>query len=176
MRGRRLSQSKKLTHSAVATVKHAPIHSRKYAKFLVGALVLVVLAGAIVLLRDTDPNKATEPKGTDLTVLIDQASPVLTAENTSDLESLVIKIVENKEYETNQDALYVVVSYYIKTSNASKAREFLDKLMLIYDGSKGFSKKLGTTKTVLQLEADVIFLEKQASQFKDGLSAGVGAE
>ncbi len=181
MRGRRLTQSKKLSHLAIATDAHssARIVWRSRAAQRAAVLIIVLLAiavGVFLFNRGSDTPNNPEQKGSDVATLVDQASGALVAENTTELETLVGKIAETKDYDTNQDALYILVTYYIKTSNATKAREYLDKLMLMYDGSKGFSKKLGSTKTILQLEADVIFLEKQASQFEDGLSAGVGAE
>lgn len=181
MRGRRLTQSKKLSHLAVATGAHSPTRVVRYSRVVPrGAVLAIVLlaitTGVFLFIRGSDIPNNPEQKGSDVGVLLDRASGALAAENTTELEALVAQITDAKDYGINQDALYVVVMYYIKTSNATKAREYLDKLMLTYDGSKGFSKKLGATKTILQLEADVVFLEKQASQFKDSLSAGVGEE
>lgn len=181
MRGRRLTQSKKLSKLAVATDVHAATNSVRmngYKKPIVVIVlcILVVASGIFILQQSNRQIKVTEETTADVSVLVGQAKDKLSSSSNEEIESFVNEIVTTKGYDTNQDALYVVVAYYIKASNAPKAREYLDKLMLIYDGSKGFSKELGPTKTILQLEADVVFLEKQTSQFKDGLSAGVGQE
>lgn len=181
MRGRRLTQSKKLSKLAVATDVHATntrVRTNGYKKPIVVAVlcVLVIASSVFLLQRSNRQTKVTEETTADVSVLVGKAKDKLSSDSNEEMESFVNEIVATKGHEANQDALYVVVAYYIKTSNAPKAREYLDKLMLIYDGSKGFSKELGVTKTILQLEADVVFLEKQAGQFKDGLSAGVGQE
>jgi hypothetical protein len=181
MRGRRLTQSKKLSKLAVATDAHVATNSVRpsgYRKYIVIAVLCVfVVASSVLLLQRSDRQaKVAEETTTDVTVLVGKAKDKLSSNSNEEIESFVNEITATKGHDSNQDALYIVVTYYIKASNATKAREYLDKLMLIYDGSKGFSKELGPTKTILQLEADVVFLEKQTSQFKDGLSAGVGAE
>jgi cytoskeletal protein RodZ len=136
MRGRRLTQSKKLSKLAVATDVHAATKTARpngHKKSLVIVLlcVFVVASGVLLLQRSNRQTTAPEETTTDVTVLVGQAKEKLATNSSEEMESYVNEIVATKGYDANQDALYVVVVYYIKTSNAPKAREYLDKLMLI---------------------------------------------
>ena len=182
MRGHRL-QNRHTTPQAISGVSNdataRPVIKTIASKqqLLLIAAVMIALAVVIgLIVRTSIKTEKTSPVAdVSLAVkpLLEEAKTFIEASNTGKLAGIVAKVQVTKGYDTNQDALYVVVVYYIKTGDPVLARSNLNKLLAVYSGKSGFSKSLGNAKPVTQLESDVIFLETQSKQLQDSSSRGL---
>lgn len=68
---------------------------------------------------------------------------------------LVHKIQKLAGYQNDPNCLYVIVNYYINTSNVNKAMIYYNKLKKIYDPRHGFSRYLNPSKTLNTLRNDI---------------------
>jgi hypothetical protein len=135
---------------------------------------VAIITGVIAAVRRA-ASTVQEPVAvaTVIQPLLKDAQPNLQTTNTAALQVTVAKLQAVTGYQTDQNALYVMVEYYILVGDASQARGALTKLYAVYNSKTGFSPILGKTKTMLQLESDVTFIETQAKNFTSNLAKGL---
>lgn len=165
---------KKIKHQTVHAVHQEKNRNPRVLLVWVGIAVLCGLM-LLTLPPNKNANPVIAPTGLFDTVIA-QAEPHLTTLNQTELTAVVEKIKAIPGYETDQNALYVVVMYYIRAGNAVDARTAYAKLLKVYSGENGFSKLLGKTKTMLQLDSDIIFLEEQSKQFMQNSLNGLPSQ
>jgi hypothetical protein len=161
--------------------EHAePIKKRK--KFqrewilLIGGLVLVIVLIAFFAYRAQHTATEVAVNKPDFSKLIEEAKPLIESKTTASLGETVGKIVATNGYETDKDALYIIVQYYITAGMPQDARSAITKLYKVVSGDQKFSTKLGATKSMVQLESEVSFLEKQANDFAEMSKRGLQSQ
>ena len=137
----------------------------KSKRFIVLGLLLVL---AVVLLGAVGYHQVQRSHTKCPDKVLTEALRNFDAADQTAFDKLVANIRKTKGYETDQNCLYVIMKYDVRTSNAADAKKTFASLSKIYDSEKGFSPKLGDKRDTMQaLKARLVFLEAQEKEFRD---------
>jgi len=166
---------------------HAVVHSQPHAvpkkqlnkKLYVTVLVcLVVVASFGLFVFDRIQNSTTtadksDNKDANFGALIERAKKQQSSNDANAELQLVEDILATDKYDTDINLLYIVTAYYLDQGNSVQTRLYFTKLQEVYRGNKVFSADLGQTKSMVQLESDVLFLEAQAAKIIESTKNGL---
>lgn len=144
------------------------LKQRKILLPLVGGVLLLVAIGGYLIYQDgqnNQNNKVTRAIVCDEEI-IKQASQAISTNNGSVLVDIKPKITALKDYDRDQNCLYVVIVHDITKSDLTSAKDHLGKMKKVYQ-ENGYSKSFaGSTQTLSQLEKSVAFLETTISDLE----------
>lgn len=101
---------------------------------------LLIVTGVLYYFRT---NKTSAAVCTSSKSIMSEASKAITDSKVTELGVVADKIKALENYEKDPNCLNIIATYYINTSNYTDAKATMDKLALVYDPQKGFSKDLG---------------------------------
>jgi hypothetical protein len=140
-----------------AVVKHPRF--KPVAAILLVALVITNVLFFLVL--DRGPGISDGPKCSQ--AMLEKAKPAFDTAKVVELEPQAQEIEKIAGYDQDVNCLYVVLTYYINTSDGTKARQLHTTLKEVYDPNKGYQTVLwDVAQTPEELEPTVAFLENQA--------------
>lgn len=129
-------------------------------------IVFVILAAVVLVQYNTYKSKLDCNKKYCQQILT-QAAAAFTANDVTEQRKIVNRVTHIFRYDTQPNYMYVVTQYYINLSDSVNARKSYNKLMVVYNSNKGFSKNFGSyVLTTDQLKQSVEFLEKKESTDK----------
>lgn len=158
-----------------APVKNVKKFKREWV-LVAGGIVLVCALVAFFTYRARHTTTQVTDTKPDFSNLLEEAKPLIESKTIAGLGETVDKITAVSGYEADKDALYVVVQYYISAGRPLDARSAITKLYKVVSGDQKFSSKLGATKSMMQLESEVSFLEKQANDFAEMSKKGLQSQ
>lgn len=128
-------------------------------------LIAIVIAGIIAVTTSREVKPAVTTRGCSSS-LNRQAATVLAPERLEQLDPIVDKIVKIPGYEKDANCLYIVLAFYINSSNASNSQRYLSKLERVYNPKVGYDPALeaAQAKTPAELQPTVDFLQQQTQQ------------
>jgi hypothetical protein len=169
--------SNKLEHVLVAESKPVPnqrlkatgrrvVHHRRFKPATIAFVAIVVLASVAVYLTRPKEGPVGVPPGPKCSyAVLEKAKPALDVTKVAELEPQAQAIEQIAGYDQDVNCLYVVLTYYINTSDAPKARELYNKLAAAYNPNEGYETVIrDVTKTPEELGPTITFLENQAKQ------------
>jgi hypothetical protein len=142
---------------------------RSHRRFKPAAIAFVVIVAvctviAYVASRQKTPAVVSDGPRCSYAVL-EKAKPALDVNKVAELEPQAKAIEQIDGYDTDVNCLYVVLTYYINTSDGIKARELYNKLVAVYDPAEGYETVIrDVTKTQEELKGEVEFVEKEAAR------------
>lgn len=90
-----------------------------------------------------------------------------------ELEKMVKAIQQVPGFENDQNCLYPIVKFYIMTGNATKAREYYEKFLKVYDSKKRIATVFGPNAgRQNELKNEVELQEKYKSQVEKNMFFG----
>jgi hypothetical protein len=132
-----------------------------------GAAVLVVIIVGLGLYFGWPEPKVVVPDGCS-SQLLGRAAVVLDPTKVGELEPITDEIRQAPKYDQDPNCLYVLVTYYINTSDGTLAKEANNKLEKVYNPEKGYDEAIARdAKSPQALRPSVDFLVKQASRYQN---------
>ncbi len=134
---------------------------------LVLACVLVVAGGEW---QYKQKSLSTDDVCTNNKTIMSKAAKAITDARASDLKDVADKVKMLENYDKDPNCLNIVATYYINISNYTDAKATVDKLVLVYDQQKGFSKDLGPKAyNLIALQQNVNALKQTHENFSKNI-------
>lgn len=144
----------------------------KLTKKVIIAAVALVAVGGLAWLTYSYVQKQNNKYSTACTDksangVLNKTVPYFQPNQYQELGKLVDQITTYPNFDKDPNCLAILMTYYINISDNVKAREYYDKLVVVYQPKKGYDKSIKAyAKTPEYYLSMVQFLEKQAEQSK----------
>ncbi len=158
----------------LANIVNKRPHLKVFVVCIVGLLLLIAVG--IVLWRSTlVQNKSTSQKTSSSICsqqVIQEAAAFMGLSKSKQLEPIVARIQQLKDYDSDANCLDIVTTYYAYSGDYKNASTSLDKLEKVYDKQQGFSEFFGSyANSIEKLRQYVDFLKLREEQFQKNTKA-----
>lgn len=133
-------------------------------QLLVAVGVLIVLVAALfVFWPDPEPDPPAVGCSKDL---VRDAGRALAPSDVDRLQPIVQQMESSVGYEDDPNCVYVVMTYYINTSDSEKATQLYNQLVQAYDPDEGYDQSIAArAKSPEEVKPTIEFLQSIAEDF-----------